>query len=157
MRTPASIAGHPIHPMLVTIPIGLWLFSFLCDLAFVLGSGASHWFTLSFYTMIAGLLGALLAAVPGTIDMLSLTGTPKKLALTHGALNLTVVVLFAVNIAMRISDAEVAGLPLALTVIAITLLAGSGWLGGHMVYVHAVGVDVNHAVNAKEGNQGFPP
>jgi uncharacterized membrane protein len=141
MRTPASIARHPIHPMLVTIPIGLWLFSFVCDLAFVLGSGASHWFTLSFYTMIAGLLGALLAAVPGTIDMLSLRDTPKKLALTHGALNLTVVVLFAVNIAMRISDAEVAGLPLALTVIAITLLGASGWLGGHMVYVHRVGVD----------------
>jgi uncharacterized membrane protein len=27
MKTPASIAGHPIHPMLVAIPIGLWIFS----------------------------------------------------------------------------------------------------------------------------------
>jgi uncharacterized membrane protein len=144
MRTPASIARHPIHPMLVTIPIGLWLFSFACDLAFVLGSGASHWFTLSFYTMIAGLLGALLAAVPGTIDMLSLSGTPKKLALTHGALNLTVVVLFAVNIAIRLDRTEVAGLPLALSVIAIMLLGVSAWLGGHMVYVHGVAVDTNH-------------
>lgn len=31
MRTPAQIAGHPIHPMLVPIPSGLWLFSFACD------------------------------------------------------------------------------------------------------------------------------
>jgi uncharacterized membrane protein len=42
---------------------------------------------------------------------------------------------------MRVSQPEVAGLPLALTVIAVTLLGVSGWLGGHMVYVHRVGVD----------------
>jgi uncharacterized membrane protein len=127
--------------MLVPLPIGLWIFAFVCDLIFVLGNGVSLWFTLSFYTMIAGLLGALLAAIPGVIDMLSLSGPTKKLALTHMALNLTVVVLFAVNIGMRIDGSEVAGLPLALSVIAITLLAVSGWLGGHMVYVHRVGVD----------------
>jgi uncharacterized membrane protein len=127
--------------MLVPIPIGLWIFAFVCDLAFVLGSGASLWYTLGFYTMIAGVLGAVLAAIPGIIDMLSLSGTPKKLALTHMALNLAVIVLFALNIGMRINGSELAGLPLALSVIAITLLAASGWLGGHMVYVHRVGVD----------------
>jgi len=141
MRTPARIAKHPIHPMLIPIPIGLWIFSFVCDLTFVLGSGVSLWFTLSFWTIIGGLVGALIAAIPGVIDMLSLDGTPKKIALTHGALNLTVVVLYAVNLAMRINGSEVAGLPLALSVIAITLLAVSGWLGGHMVYIHRVGVE----------------
>lgn len=32
MQTPASIARHPIHPMLVNFPIGLWNFSLVCDL-----------------------------------------------------------------------------------------------------------------------------
>ena len=32
MRTPASLAKHPIHPMLVVFPIGLWIFSLICDL-----------------------------------------------------------------------------------------------------------------------------
>jgi uncharacterized membrane protein len=141
MRTPARIARHPIHPMLVPLPIGLWIFAFLCDLAYVLGVGASLWFTLGFYTMIAGLLGALLAAIPGFIDMLSLRGPLKKLALTHMALNLTVVALFGINIALRINGSEVAGLPLALSVVGITLLAVSGWIGGHMVYVHRVAVE----------------
>jgi uncharacterized membrane protein len=141
MRTPARIARHPIHPMLVPVPIGLWIFAFVCDLLFVLGSGASLWFTLSFYTMIGGLIGALVAAIPGFIDMLSLSGAPKKLALTHMAINLTVVLLFAINIGMRFGGSEVAGLPLALSVVGITLLAVSGWLGGHMVYVHRVAVD----------------
>ena len=141
MRTPASIAHHPIHPMLVTLPIGLWIFSFICDLAFVFGVGASLWFTLGFYTMIGGTLAALIAAVPGTIDMLSLNGRPKKLALTHMALNVTIVLLYAVNIGIRIGEPAVAGLPLTLSLVAITLLGTSGWIGGHLVYVHRVGVN----------------
>lgn len=141
MRTPASIAGHPLHPMLIPLPIGLWIFSFICDLAFVLGAGASHWATLSYYTMIGGVLGAILAAVPGVIDMLSLKGAPKKIALTHMALNLSVVILYAVNIGARIGGAPTAGMPVILSGVAIALLAASGWLGGHMVYVHGVGVE----------------
>ena len=141
MRTPASIARHPIHPMLVPFPIGLWIFSFICDLAFVLGAGATHWATLSYYTMIAGLLGALVAAIPGLIDLVSLRGAPKKIALAHMALNVTVVILYAINIGTRIGGAATAGTPLVLSVIAISLLAVSGWLGGHMVYVHRVAVD----------------
>lgn len=141
MRTPASIAKHPIHPMLVTVPIGLWLFSFVCDLTFVLGSGVSLWYTLSFWTMIGGIAGALIAAIPGVIDMLSLNGPPKKIALTHMALNVSVILLYAVNLGMRIGGDAVAGAPLVLTIVSMTLLAVSGWLGGHMVYVHRVGVN----------------
>lgn len=141
MRTPASIAGHPIHPMLVTLPIGLWIFSFVCDLTFVLGSGASLWYTLSFWTMIGGIAGAIVAAIPGTIDMLSLEGATKKIALTHMAINLSVVLLYAVNLGMRIGGDAVAGVPLVLSIVSVSMLAVSGWLGGHMVYVHRVGVN----------------
>jgi uncharacterized membrane protein len=91
--------------------------------------------------MLAGLLGAIAAAVPGVVDMLSLRGTPKKLALTHMALNVTVVVLYAMNFGMRVNGGAIAGLPFAFSIAGVTLLAISGWLGGHMVYVHRVGVD----------------
>ena len=127
--------------MLVPVPIGCWLFSFACDLAFVLGSGASLWFTLGFWTMIGGVVGALGAAVPGVVDMLSLKGTTRKIALTHMSLNIAIVLIYAVNIGMRIEGAAVAGLPLALSIAGVSLLAVSGWLGGHMVYVHKVAVD----------------
>jgi uncharacterized membrane protein len=90
--------------------------------------------------MIGGTLAALIAAIPGTIDMLSLSGRPKKLALTHMALNVSIVLLYAVNIGMRISDPVVAGLPLALSIVAVVLLAASGWIGGQLVYVHRVAV-----------------
>jgi uncharacterized membrane protein len=127
--------------MLVSIPIGLWIFSFACDLTFVLGSGASLWYTLSFWTMIGGIAGAIVAAIPGTIDMLSLKGATKKIALTHMAINLSVVLLYAVNLGMRIGGDAVAGVPLVLSIVSVSMLAVSGWLGGHMVYVHRVGVD----------------
>jgi uncharacterized membrane protein len=148
MRTPARIARHPIHPMLVPVPIGCWILSLVCDLAFVLGAGATHWATVSFWAMLFGIAGALGAAVPGIIDMLSLNGTPKKLALTHMALNITVVLLYAMNFGMRLNGAAIAGLPLAFSVGGVTLLAISGWIGGHMVFVHRVGVD---------DPPGFPP
>src|SRR4051812_2816042 len=123
MRTPASIANHPIHPMLIPIPIGLWLFSFVCDLTFVLGQGVSLWFTLSFWTMIGGLVGAVLAAIPGFIDMVSLRGPPKRIALIHMALNATIIVLYAINIGMRIQGSSISGVPLAMSMIAVLLLA----------------------------------
>jgi uncharacterized membrane protein len=43
MRTPASIAKHPLHPMLVAIPIGVWIFSLVCDLALVFGATSESW------------------------------------------------------------------------------------------------------------------
>jgi uncharacterized membrane protein len=144
MRTPASIARHPIHPMLVSLPIGLWIFSFACDLIFAFGSQAPVWKTVALYTMVGGLIGALLAALPGLIDLLSLPPGPRKTAIIHMSINLTVVALFAINIWMRVSAGE-AGVattkPVWLSLVAIVLLAISGWLGGKLVYEGGVAVD----------------
>ena len=37
MASPASIARHPIHPMLIVLPLGLWIFSLVSDLIYVIG------------------------------------------------------------------------------------------------------------------------
>jgi uncharacterized membrane protein len=140
MRTPASISGHPIHPMLVTLPIGLWIFSLVCDLFYVFGTGAPVWNTVALYTLTGGILGALAAAVPGFIDMLSLTGETKKTALIHMGINLTVVGLYAVNFWLRVTTPESLKGPIWLSAVSVGLLAISGWLGGHMVFRREVGV-----------------
>ena len=141
MRTPASIAKHPIHPMLVAIPIGLWVFSFVCDLVYAFGGGGEIWRTVAFYNMVGGVIGALVAAVPGLIDMLSLPAGPKQTALKHMAINLTVVALYVVNIFIRLGNPENVQLTTWLSFIAIALLMVSGWLGGKMVFEHGVAVD----------------
>ena len=101
MQTPASIARHPIHPMLVPIPIGLWIFSFVCDLVYRFGGAAEPWTTIALYSMVGGILGALLAAVPGLIDLLSLPEGPRATAIKHMALNLTIVALYILVSAVR--------------------------------------------------------
>lgn len=141
MRTPASIAGHPIHPMLVPIPIGLWIFSLFCDLMYFSGSTNPAWPTVALYTMAGGIVGALLAALPGLIDLLSLPARPRRTALAHMTINLTVVALYVANLWMRLSAPENGNIPLWLSLIAIGLLVISGWLGGKMVYALGVAVD----------------
>jgi len=142
VRTPASIARHPIHPMLVPIPIGLWLFSFVCDLVFTFGSGDIVWKTLALYTMIGGLVGALAAAVPGLIDLLSLPQGPRGTAIMHMSINLVVVALFAINIWMRVRAGGTGSTTgVVLSFVAIALLVVSGWLGGKLVYERGVAVD----------------
>lgn len=147
MRTPASIFQHPIHPMLVVFPIGLWIFSLICDLIRVAGGAADTWALVAYYAMVGGFIGALCAAVPGFIDLLYYKGGAapvKKLALTHMVINLAAVVLYAVNIWLR-SGAGGPGTgfstPVVLSIIGVAMIFVSGWLGGQMVHVYGVGVE----------------
>ncbi|HJW57098.1 MAG TPA: DUF2231 domain-containing protein [Burkholderiaceae bacterium] len=139
MKTPASIAKHPIHPMLITIPIGLWIFSFVCDLFFVFGNGGENWRVVAFYTMAGGVIGALLAAIPGFIDLLSLPSGVKRIAILHMSINLGIVVLYIINLWLRTRVVETTT-PQWLSLISVLALGVSGWLGGKMVHVHGVAV-----------------
>lgn len=90
--------------------------------------------------MVGGIAGALLAAIPGVIDLLSLPRTIKRTGLMHMGINLTVVALYILNAWMR-SNKPGEGL-VWLSAISVGLLAISGWLGGKMVYVHGVAVEM---------------
>jgi len=153
MRTPASIAGHPIHPMLVSIPIGLWIFSLVSDLIFRFYAPTEAWNTVALYTLIGGIVGALLAALPGFVDLLSLPAGPQKTALIHMGINLTVVALYVVNAWLRLQGGG-GQTPLLLSVLGIGLLVVSGWLGGKMVYIHGVAVSaVEDGVSPQSRNR----
>jgi len=142
MRTPASIAGHPIHPMLVPVAIGGFLLSFVFDIVCLATGAVEPWSTVAYYTMIGGIVGALGAAIFGFVDMLSLPAgtTTKHVALTHMGINLAVVALYLLNAWMRHGTHEVSGTPFILSLVAIVMLVISGWLGGKMVYEAGVGV-----------------
>jgi uncharacterized membrane protein len=154
MRTPARIAKHPIHPMIVPIPIGLWIFSLVCDLVHRFGGASPNWEVVAMYTMVGGIVGALIAAVPGFIDLLSLPWPIKNTAIKHMALNLTIVALFIINAWVRrngVTDGAI-----WLSVIAILLLLGSGWLGGKMVYEAGVAVEPLPLPSAEEPRAAAP-
>lgn len=143
MKTPAQFFNHPLHPMLVSLPLGLWAFSFICDVAYHFLHASGEWSMVAYYTLIGGLLGALVAAVPGFIDYLSAKNKDpriKAVGAFHLILNLIVIALYALNAWLRTTvPASHAGF--ALSALGIALLSISGWLGAELVYKHGVGVD----------------
>ena len=142
MASPASILKHPIHPMLIPFPIALWIFSFVSDVIYALGWGGTIWNDMAFYTMAGGLLGGLAAAIPGYLDYRSLTNPDlKQVGQWHMLINLSIVVLFAINLWLRMRSEPGSVVPIILSAIAVALLSVSGWLGGHLVYVHGVAVE----------------
>ena len=141
MRTPASIAGHPIHPMLVPIAIGGFILSLVFDLVCRFTGHSDPWVVVAYYTMVGGIVGALAAAVFGFVDLLSLPPGPiKKTGVTHMTINLIVVVLFICNAWMRHGSSNPDNTTFLMSLVGVGLLAISGWLGGKMVYEAGVGV-----------------
>ena len=146
MRSSASIAGHPIHPMLVPIPIGLWVFAMVADLMFIWG-GNPAWKTVAFYCIAGGIVGAALAAVFGLLDLLGVKDTKVfRVGVMHGAFNVVALLLFALNLYLRTDNgSQMVGpnssVPLALSVVGVLILGVSGWLGGELVFRYGVGVN----------------
>ena len=152
MSTPTSLARHPIHPILVALPIGLWVFSVVADLVFLFGWGAAVWKDVALHTLGGGIVGALLAAVPGSIDFFSITDVRAgRVALTHMATNLITLAIFVVSFLLRWID--VAG-PLAagLSTVALGALAVAGWYGGELVFVHGMGVKPPRKSSSERGS-----
>ena len=141
MIATASIAKHPLHPMLVALPIGMWFFSLVCDVA-ALATGDMAWSGMAYYAMAGGVISALLAALPGLVDLFTMNPSfVRRLGIWHMGINLLVVALYVVNLLWRRgSDPEAVG-PFVLSLVAVLLLGVSGWLGGELVYVHGVAVE----------------
>jgi uncharacterized membrane protein len=141
MNTPASIAKHPIHPMIVVLPMGLWIFSLVADLIVAAG-WRTPWHEVAIYTMAGGILGAVMAAVPGLIDFFSITDSKSRsVAFYHLTVNLAGTAIFALNLYLRATTDTAAFLPVGLSLAGIGLIGVGGWLGGELVYIHGMGVD----------------
>ena len=149
MSSPASIAKHPIHPMLVAFPFGLWVFALVCDIVQLAGGGPA-WGTVALYSIGGGIVGALLAAVPGFIDYLSIDEAEmKRIATYHLLLGLGSVVIFALNFWSRFRVDEGSSIPLLLSVLGVIVVSIGGWLGGKMVYVKGMAVEAVEILDRK--------
>ncbi len=142
----AKIMGHPIHPMLVVFPIGLYITSFVFDLVY-LSTGNPFWFRMAFWTMVGGLVGNLAAAIPGFLDYLTLpprTET-RQIATYHMGIGVTLAILYFANILLRdwgiIAENMKPWSVVILNLVGVLLIGLQGWLGGELVYKHGVGVE----------------
>jgi uncharacterized membrane protein len=158
--------GHPVHPALVAVPIGAWVASFCFDLASHLVAEPQFLAQGSRWLIAIGVLGALLAAMAGFLDLLSLPAGSRVLrtALVHMSLALLATTGYAVGFVIR-GDEPAAPVPvgvLLLSAVSLAALGGAGYLGGSLAYRYGVRVadEVTQAegyIDSKEARQWESP
>jgi uncharacterized membrane protein len=137
--------------MLVTVPIGLWVFSFICDLVFLFTKSPA-WSTTAYFALGGGIVGAAIAAIPGLVDGIFLKKSAIfRVVLLHMAVNLLATLMFVLSFLSRSIEASFSW-SLALSVLGLVPLALGGWLGGELVFVKGLGVEPQ-----AEGRHGWPP
>ena len=153
MRSKVNVAGHALHPMLITFPLGLLGTSVVWDIC-RLATNDLTWGVVAFWTIVAGVVGGLLAAIPGFIDWLAIPRNTRAyvVGLYHMVLNLAVVGLFVVSLLARWFYPEgYAAVGFGRMVwgwIAVVLAIVSAWLGGELVETLGISVREDANLNA---------
>ncbi|MGH9523068.1 MAG: DUF2231 domain-containing protein [Terriglobales bacterium] len=148
MRSKAAVGSHPIHPMLVAFPLGLFITSLIFDLIGV-EAGYPMLAAAGWYCAVAGICAALLAAVPGSIDLFSIVpreSSARTGGYKHALLNLLAVALFIAEVVYRQgADGAPDIVSLCLSGAGVFVLLFSGWMGATLVYRNQIGVDHRYA------------
>jgi uncharacterized membrane protein len=141
-RSTASIAGHPIHVILVPVPIVCFCATLITDIVYA-RTAAMLWADISVWLLLVGLIFSVFAALAGLIDFL---GEPRirqlRAAWIHAGGNLAALILSIFNECIHTRDAYTSVVPagLILSALVVVILAITGWNGWSMVYRHGVGV-----------------
>ena len=123
--------GHPMHPLLIAIPIGSWTSAVVFDLTGDDDAAA----TLTG----VGLLAAAPAVVTGLSDWCYTSGAERRVGFVHAMFNSAALLAYAGSWVARRSGRR--GLGIGLSALGGTALSAGGWLGGHLAYALGVGVD----------------
>jgi uncharacterized membrane protein len=151
MESRLKFLGHPVHPMLIVFPLGLLATAVVFDILYVV-TGNRDLATFSFWAMVAGIVGGLLAAVFGLLDWMAIPKDTRarRIGAIHGVGNVVVVGLFALSLLTRwrapayLPDI----LPLVFALLGAGLALFTAWLGGELVYRLRVAVDDDANLNA---------
>jgi uncharacterized membrane protein len=138
----ASIAGHPIHPMLVSLPIASLVGVVVTDVVY-LSSAAPFWAEASRWLLVAGIATGILAAVFGLIDFFTIPYVKDhRAAWVHMAGNVVALALSAINLLSRPENTQ-DGFSMGsfiMSMIVVIMLVVTGWLGGELSFRYRVGV-----------------
>lgn len=150
MESRVKLLGHPVHPMLVVFPLGLFATSVVFDVIRLITDNPEL-SVVSYWMILSGIIGGLAAALFGFIDWLAIPdGTrAKSIGLIHGSGNVLIVVIFAAGWLLRSDNPEAPGaLAYLLSIVGVGMALVTGWLGGELVGRLGVGVYEDAHVNA---------
>jgi uncharacterized membrane protein len=151
MESRVKIFGHPVHPMLIVLPLGLFVAAIVFD-AIYLSRGFSTVRTVGFWNIAGGIIGGLVAAIFGLIDWLAIPPRTraKYIGIWHAISNVAAIVVFAIVFFTRYNRPGFATTPglFIVEICALVLALIGGWLGGELVDRLGVGVDDDANLNA---------
>ena len=149
MEAKAKLLGHPIHQMVIVLPLGLLIAAWLADIALFL-TGRAVLAEVAYWNTIGGIATGLFAAIFGFIDWLGvpMNTRAKRIGLWHASFNVLMLLLFIGSLLIR---HNIAGhIPNALAFICATIAIGigsiSGWLGGELV--NRLGIGLSPCANS---------
>ncbi|MFL5680302.1 MAG: DUF2231 domain-containing protein [Chloroflexota bacterium] len=138
----AAIAGHPLHPMVVPLPIGAFTFALGADIAYA-ATRDPFWAKASKVLIGTGIATGAVAGVLGATDFTARERIRShQEAWLHGVGNAAALGLAAASLALRQKDEAKSIVPLGLmlSLATGTILTVTGWLGGELSYRHRIGV-----------------
>jgi len=159
MESKIKLFGHPVHPLLIVVPLGLFVATMIVDTIYLFTQN-SLLPAVSFFNIAIGVLAGLLAALFGFLDwsVIPLNTRAKSIGAWHGIGNVVVVVMFALSWWFRSANINFAPSQLALIFSYSGLVLGvvTAWLGGELVFRLNVGVDDRANLNAPSSLSDTP-
>lgn len=155
----AAIRGHPIHPMLVPLPIGFMVAAFASDLIHYM-NGDPFWARFAYWLLLGTLVSGALAALVGIVDLMSLRrARTMGLAWAHAIGNVIALALVLVNFRIRMDQPELPPVPqgLLLSTVIVAMMVITGWAGGEMTFRHGLAVSRGVGVGTERGDEDETP
>lgn len=142
--------GHPLHPLLVTLPIGAWTLALACDGLDAAGAGRGDGYRRTADVALgAGAIGAVAAAAAGLVDWQQTHGRTRRVGLVHALANATALGLQLASLGLRSAGRRDVGRLASLA--GWSAMFAGGYLGAHMVYRLRQGVDQADRSHAPRG------
>ena len=124
--------GHPLHPVLVQVPIGAWLGAALLDAAKADRRSSTM-------LVATGCVGAVPAAAAGLTDWTSLSREQHRVGLVHSAANSIGLGFYVGSLTARMMGNHRLGRRLSF--IGLAFVGVGGYIGGHLSYRQDAGVN----------------
>jgi uncharacterized membrane protein len=142
LRSTARLRGHPIHVILVPIPLVCFVATLITDIVYW-RTAAMLWADMSAWLLVIGLIFSVFAVAAGLADFYG----DRRIRELHSAWihflgNAAALILSIFNTLIHSRDAYTSVVPtgLILSALVVLILLVTGWNGWNMVYRHGVGV-----------------